>query len=153
MAGVRYTYTTAEIALSTGVTKSILQIRSVANHRALIEGWSVSFDGTSGTADPVGVTLLNQTTDGTWGTTLTPGNKKNTGDQETPQIAGYANASAEPTDGVIIKRLNVHPQGGYEYTAPFGQELVLPGIASNRIGLKCLAAQGVNCFGTFEMNE
>ena len=149
MAALIGTATTAEVALSAATAKTVLQLVAAANHRVKILGWGVYFDGTSSTAEPVLVRLLRQTTAGTM-TSLTPV-KADDSLAESLQTTAQHTASAEPTAGDVLKRINVHPQSGYEYSAPAFQEDVIGG--GDRVGIECTAPATVNVVAWIRFEE
>ena len=139
MAGILATAQTAEVATGTSA-KTILQLIAAANHRVKVKEWSVSFDGTSNTADPILIEVLRQSDAGTM-SVLTPVKIDADGD-ETLQTTAQENATVEPTAGDVVMREQVHPQGGYTWQAPFGGELVING--GDRLGIRVTAGADVN---------
>lgn len=141
---------TAEVALSAGVAKTVLQIAAPANQQVALTGWGIFFDGISPTAEPVQVEVMIQTTAGTM-TSLTP-RMTNRGCSGTLQTTAQHTATAEPTAGDVMDPKEVHPQAGYEkQIAPYSpQEIVLAG--GNRLGIKVTSPTALNCraFFTFE---
>ena len=153
MAGVFAAFITSEVALAAATAKTVVQIANAANHRAKLVKWSVSFDGTSGTAEPVVVELLRQTTAGTM-SSLTAA-KHNNDDAESIQTTGQHTATAPPTDSDVIDRQNVHPQGGLEIVFPFGQEPPIGGASAGatRLAIKCTAPANVNVIAKMYIEE
>lgn len=151
MAGVFFTITTeSEVALVAATEKTVLQIRAATNHRVLLKEWSVSFDGVSNTAQPVEVELRRTSADGTL--TAATEQKVNEGDNETIQATGHINATAEPTTKTeTVKAVNVHPQIGYTWQAPYGGEIVV--IGGNAIALIMTAPAAVNCWVDMTLEE
>ena len=139
MAGLKAVAQTVEIATGTS-KKTLIQLVAAANHRTLVKEFSIAFDGTSNTAAPILVEVARQTTAGTM-TSLTPV-KIDADADETLQTTAQHTATAEPTEGDVIMRENVHPQGGYTWQAPFGGELVVNG--GDRLGIAVTAAATVN---------
>ena len=125
MAGIKLIAQTAEVALAAGVAKTVLQVKAAANHRVLVKGWGVYFDGVSVAAEPVQVVMVRQTSAGTM-TSLTPvalGVYT-----ETIQMTAAHTATVEPTTGSeILDVAEVHPQSGYEVKFPLGEELIIAG--------------------------
>jgi hypothetical protein len=149
MAGVLGTAQTAEVALSAGVAKTVLQVVAATNHRVLIEAFNISFDGVSPTAEPVLVEVVRQTTAGTM-SALTPV-KLNTADDETLQATAQHTATVEPTTTDVLFRQDIHPQTGWKEFRPLGKEWVVPGGA--RIAVRCTAPASVNAVAGFDFNE
>jgi len=131
---------TAEIALTAATAKTVLQVIAPTNHRVKILSYGVSFDGTSSSAEPVQVRLIRQTTAGTM-TSLTP-TKRDNSLSETLLVTAQHTATAEPTAGDLLDAMEVHPQGGYEFICPQGQEFIIGG--GGRVGIECTAPANVN---------
>ncbi len=150
MSGITWTFTTTEIALAPATEKTGLQvITPTSHHRIKISGWGVYFDAASVEAGPGQVMFNRQSTIGTMtGLTAVKGN---TSDRETIQTSAAFNATAEPTNVNVLKRVEVHPQTGYEYVYPFGKELQVPG--GEKIGISALFPNSVNCVFFVEGEE
>ena len=133
--------TTAEIALTAATAKTVLQLVAAANHRVKLQAWGVYFDGTSSSAEPVQVELKRQTTAGTM-SALTPTKADDSIADTLLTTAQHTATGAEPTAGDLLKRVEVHPQGGYEEQCPYGQEYIMGG--GDRLGIVCTAPAGVN---------
>lgn len=142
MAGIKavVTTTSTEIALSAATAKTVLQLIAPANQRLLVKGLGVFFDGTEPLNQPVEIYLVKQSTAGTM-TAATP--VRETPGNETVQATAAINATAEPTTASTLRRLECHPQSGYEVLLPLGEEIVVAG--GERLGLICNAPQAVNC--------
>jgi hypothetical protein len=153
MAGVRFVASTAELALTAATAKTVLQLIAATNVRAKITYFGVFFDGVSGTAEPVQVRVLLQTT--AIGGTPTANNpvKVLTVDTETLQTTGaiYGGTPTEPTAGNVLRALEVHPQSSYAEQFPQGRELWVPG--GSRLGIECTAPAGVNVRVVIEGEE
>jgi hypothetical protein len=141
--------TEGEIGLLAATTKTVLQAVAPANQRVACRGWSISFDGTSGAAEPVQVDLLFQTTAGTM-SAATPVSEDGLG-AETIQVTAQKNATAEPTSGGVIRRYEVHPQTGMEMRYSPDEEILIKGGA--RLGLRVTAPAIVNCVAHFSLEE
>ena len=151
MAGVLGTLkAAAAVACAAGVAKTVLQGIGATNHRAKCLSWGVSFDGVSGVATPVLVELVRESDAGT-GTGVTAV-KINASDDETLQTTGLAANTVEPTVTSVICGVDVHPQGGYQETFPFGQEIPFSGTA-NRLGIRVNAPANVNCVPFMRFEE
>jgi hypothetical protein len=149
MARVRGVATTqGEIAASIGAAKTILQIVAAANHPVAIKGVSVSFDGTSASAEPIQVDLLRQTTAGTM-SAGTPVEETTTG--TTLQTTSQINATVEPTAGNVLRRWEVHPQSGLIEKFTIEDEIVVAG--GGRLGLRITAPAAVNALGSISFEE
>lgn len=143
--------TTADVALSAGVAKTVLQLATTAGTnlpRALAKKLILSFDGVATTNTPVLVEIAYQTSAGT-GTSVTP---VKIGDYaDTVLSAGFYNFSAEPTKGGVIEKFRIHPQGGVFEIAPLQLEIPVP--ANSRLGIILTAAQAVNATATLWADE
>lgn len=148
MAGIYLSAETNEIALTAATAKTVLQIVAPSNHRLKLTRWGVFFDGATPSAEPVVVELIRQTTAGTM-TTLTP--VVEVPITETIQSTAYHTATGEPTAGDVLRRREVHPQAGYEYIFPLGQELHIPG--GGRLGIRITSPAAVNAIGSLGWEE
>ncbi len=150
MSGLRWTVTTSEIPCPPGAAKTVLQIITPSSHHRIQGlGWGIYFDSTSVSAQPAQVRLLRQTTIGTM-TGITPV-LDDQGMPETIQSSAAVNASAEPTAAGVIKRIEVHPQTGYEFLWPIGREHPIRG--GEKIGIEVTAVDSVNAVGWFWGDE
>jgi hypothetical protein len=145
MARTRFSVSTeGELALTAATAKTVLQVASPANIGVAIRGLAVSFDGTSGAAEPGSVELVIQTSAGTM-TAATPQHDDRRATGLTIQTAAQKNATAEPTDsGVILRDWHVHPQTGVEFRWWLDEEIVIGGAAAVRVGVRCNMPAGVN---------
>lgn len=139
MAGILCIAQTAEIALSSATTETVLQIAAPTNQRLKLKRWGVFFDGVDSAAEPVQVRLLRQTDAGTM-SSLTP--VKQVAGSETVQTTAQHTATAEPTAGDVLDMAEVHPQSGFEVIIPFDMPIEVPG--GERIGIECTAPAAVN---------
>jgi hypothetical protein len=153
MAGVGFTAKTVEITIATGL-HSILQILAAANHAFLVKEWSISFKGIVTTGTPILVELLRQTTAGTGGAALTLVKSPADDYDETIQASALSAStvwSAEPTAGDVLDGVEVHPQTGYTWQAPFGQAIKVGG--GDRIGIRANCDVAVGCIVTMKCEE
>lgn len=140
--------TSVKVALVAATAKTVLHLLA-GSARIVIQAVTVSFDGTSNTAEPVLIRLVRQTTAPT-GTARNP-LKKDTDIATALLVTGLENVSVEPTDTDITLTYHIHPQAGAQYPLPLPGEITVPGAA--RIGLKITAPAGVNCLATIEGEE
>jgi hypothetical protein len=153
MARIVAVATTAEIALSAATAKTVLHFNCPANHLAVIKGWSISFDGTTVTAEPVQIRLLRQTAASGTGSTNTPV-KINPLVTASLQCTAKDSFSAEPTAGNVLFAIEVHPQAGYEKIYPLGDEPLCGGTGSaDALGIECTAPATVNVRATITFEE
>jgi hypothetical protein len=69
----------------------------------------------------------------------------------TLQTTAQKNATAEPTAGNVLRRWEVHPQGGWAEKFTIEDELILGSAA--RLGIECTAPANVNCQAHFSFEE
>lgn len=143
------TLSSAEVALSAATARTIVQLLAPTNQRLKVKAWGVYFDGVSATAEPVQVRLLRQTTAGTM-SALTP-IKVGVAGSETLQATGQTAATVEPAASNTLKRVEVHPQGGYEEVCAAGDEYIVEG--AGRVGIECTAPATVNVIGWLRYEE
>lgn len=142
MAGLVLVLTTPEIALSAATAKTVLQVAAPAQQRLKLMRWGVFFDGISPSAEPVQVRLLRQTTAiGGTPTAVTP-TLTQAGSESPQATAAYSAGGAEPSAGNVLDVKEVHPQSGWDYTFPLGQEIHVTG--GTRLGIECTAPATVN---------
>ena len=115
--------TTADVALSAATAKTILSVIAPASGAIRLVEFSVSFDGTSATAEPVTVELCKSTeaTAGT-STSQTPVQSGGTPSGKTARSSGKRNFTAEATTLTVLKTWLVHPQTGFTKQSPLGRE-------------------------------
>lgn len=135
------------VALVAGTAKTVLQVATPSTTDIKILGWSVSFDGASGTAIPVICQLL----DGDVAATVTAFTPDLYGNNQQPaslcvggtSATGY-NASVEGTMTSVtgIDQQHVHPQAGYGVWFPDdSRRRVGP---SRFLRIRCQAPAAVN---------
>lgn len=150
MARLQFSVTTeGAIALSAATAKTILQVAAPSNQRLAVKGFGVFFDGTSGSAVPVAVELLRQSTAGTMSSaTPVPDDDDWT---ETIQSTCQKTATVEPTAGSVLRRYDVPPTSGYERSYAPDEEIHIKG--GGRLGLRCTAPASVNVTGWIDIEE
>lgn len=143
--------TTTDVALSAATAKTILSVICAANAPVRICELSVSFDGTSGTAEPVTVELCSST-QATAGTTTSQTPVQCRGPTRTVQAGGARNYTAEPTVLTVLKRWLVHPQTGLVIQFPLGREPEQVTTA-DALCIRCTAPATVNAQAYIEFEE
>lgn len=148
MARNTFTHTnTVAVALVAATEKSALQLIA-GTAIVAVTGVDITFDGISNTAVPIIVKLITTSTAGT----LTARNPIKTTDRATALlVTGGENASAEGTNGNIMKIFHVHPQGGVYYPFSAKCEIEIPN--GGRLALKLTAPANVNCLATLHGEE
>lgn len=133
-------------AVATGTSaKTIASVIAASNHGIVISWIKVSFEGTSATATPILVEIINQDDDGT--NTANNPTERDPNHPDTLQASGNRNYTVEPTVNLVLESTYVHPQGF--------QTFVLPRIADGGkgIGVRVTAAADVNCVVSMEGEE
>ena len=131
----------------------VLQLLAAANHRVLVKEFSISFQGISNTAAPILVEVERHLDAGDDGDALTLA-KLNSADDETLQASAQENldgTSPPSISGVALFSELVHPQGGFNWQAPFGGEIVVPG--GGRLGILVTAGAAVDCVARMVAEE
>lgn len=113
---------TAQITPSSGVAKTVWQIKADAGTGIAVMPPRVAFDGTSTTAAKAVVEIVKGATGGT-GSSNTPVRTRGTTGSLTATVK--ENFSAEPTGGNTIWSEKVHTQSAWQY--PRGEILLDPG--------------------------
>jgi hypothetical protein len=148
MAALQGQVSLASTSLVGSTAKTVIRVKAPTNQRAKILGYGFYFDGTSNSAQPVQIQIGRISADGTLSTaTILPNEDELT---ETFQTSIGLNASAEPTYSNYMKTLTVHPQLGYEYLAPMGQEIIVKGGGMLGFVITAPAAVDVRGYIMFE---
>lgn len=143
--------TTADVALTAATAKTILSVINASNGLIRIVEMSVSFDGTSATAEPVTVELCSST-QATAGTNTSHTIVQSRGPTRTVQATAARNYTAEPTTLTVIKQWLVHPQTGITVQFPLGREPEQV-VTADAICIRCTAPAGVNARAHLEFEE
>ena len=153
MARTRFAVSTeGEIAFTAATARTALQLVTPANIGVAVRGFSVSFDGTSGTAEPGVVRLLMQTTAGTM-TAATPVHDDRRNGLTIQSSAQKSATGAEPTASTVLRNLHMHPQTGGEWRFWLDEEIVLGGAAAQRLGVEVTMPATVNGIVTLFCEE
>lgn len=145
----------SDVALAAGVAKTLLLIQTdtAEDEIARLCEFGVSFDGTSGTAEPVVVELClsDQTSLGTF-TIFTPVQFR--GRTRPARSQSFVAYTAEPGVLTVVKTWLVHPQTGISLQFPLGREpeTTAAGTAEG-LCIRCTAPAGVNARGYMEWEE
>lgn len=145
--------TTADVALSAATAKTILSVIAPSAGAIYLTEISVSFDGTSATAEPVTIELgkCTETGAGT-ATSQTPNQVGGTPTGKTARSSGKRNFTAEPTTITVVKRWLCHPQMGFTKQSPLGREETQDTTADSYV-LRITAPAAVNAQGYIEFEE
>ena len=134
----------AVVALSAGVSKTVLSVIAPAQFGVDLVSYRLGFDGVTAANTPVVVEIVSFTADGTGtgGTVVQVYGRSIT--------AGFTTKyaySVEPTGPTLIDRFSLTPNGGaLVYDIP--RDRTPDCAVSNLIGLRLTAAQTVNCNAT-----
>lgn len=139
-------------ALPAGSSLTVCRLKAPANQRVKVLGYGFFFDGTSNSAQPVQIQLGRISADITSPTSLTilPDEAELTETFQSSAVQSPAHAN-EPTYSGYLKTFTVHPQLGYEYLAPMGQEIILNG--GGMLGFVINAPATVNARGYVMFEE
>jgi hypothetical protein len=151
MAGLAFDLNIPVKALTASTPTTVAFLTAPNNQRVKVLGYGFYFDGTSNSAQPVEIKLARPTA-----ATLTAGGTAIPCDQgigETIQSTVGLSASVEPTltASLVCKCITVHPQLGYEYLAPLGQEEMVKGGQNFVVSVN--APAGVNIRGYMKFEE
>jgi hypothetical protein len=135
---------------TTNAVKTLVQLVAPSNHRVKVVGVRIGFHGTSNTNEPILVELVRQTSTAA-STTCTP-TKINAADDETLQTTGNYLFTSESTPGDIVETFpSCHPQAGFSYDYPLGQEVHV--VGGTKLALRVTAAQSVTADGQLKFEE
>lgn len=147
-----YVVTVDAIALAAATAKTIFEIGTPSTDRAKIKEWWVDFDGVSAAAIPGKVEVQRASAAVTTATTLA-GDKYDAADGAATAVTKHTTttegAGTLTAGSGWLKR--IHPQTGFHYQAPLGEELIIPVSAFFRI--RCTFAAIVNVTFGFVWEE
>jgi len=150
MAGLAFDVNIPSKALPVSAT-TVGFISTPSTQRVKLLGYGFYFDGTSNSAQPIEIKLARPTAG-----TLTAGGtavKCEPSVTTTIQSTVGLAASVEPTltASLVFKTITVHPQLGYEFLAPLGQEEILE--AGTNMVFSATAPAAVNIRGYMKFEE
>jgi len=150
MAALRCTLNIPSKAISATTATCFGFLTSASNQRVKVLAYGFFFDGQVNTNQPVEIKIARPTAG-----TLTSGGtiiKDEPGMAETPTTTVGLAASVEPTltASLVYKTLTVHPQFGYEWIAPMGQEEQLAGGTNWVVSINAPNAVNVRGYIKFE---
>ena len=127
MAALQVSVNIPSTSLASNTATVVGFLAAPPNQRVKVLGYGFFFDGTSNSNAPVAITLCTPTT-GTY-TSNTNGQLNEPELTETIQSTYGVAATGQPTISAsnTYKTITVHPQLGYEYLAPLGQEHIVKG--------------------------
>lgn len=150
MAGLAFDLNIPSNALSAASPTCVGFVTAPTNQRVKLLGYGFYFDGTSNSAQPVEIKLARPTAG-----TLTAGGTAVLCEPElteTVQSTVGIAASVQPTltASLVFKTFTVHPQLGYEYLSPLGQEEYVGGGKNLVASVNAPAAVNVRGYMKFE---
>jgi hypothetical protein len=154
MAALQWTQNIPSTSMNVTGGITIFAVKAPTNQRVKVLGYGFYFDGISNSAQPVQI-KIGRLTLFTGSYTTTAPNPEEPEITLTIQASTYvANtnaATAEPSYSTMLKTITVHPQLGYEYLAPLGQEDIVGG--AGYIGFQVAAPATVNIRGYVKCEE
>jgi hypothetical protein len=152
MAALQGQVSIPQTALPAGSSLTVCRLKAPTNQRVRVLGYGFFFDSTSNTAQPVQVQIGRIGADVASPSALTmlPNEEELNETFQTSAVQSTAHAN-EPTYSNYLKTLTVHPQLGYEYLAPPGQEIVIKG--GGMLGFVINAPAAVNARGYVMFEE
>lgn len=147
----QYTAVTTEVALAAATAKTVLLITAASTKRLQVAEFWVEGDGISGSAEPMVVEVLRKSGTLTGYGSITP----NPLDPAAPAAlftAGQGDGdSTEGTDGAVLYRHEVHPQGGKHYVFPLGRYIHL--AVNGVLGIRVTSPATGNVVAGFGVDE
>ncbi len=145
-------------SLTGGSGLTVLEIVAPANQRLKVLAYGFYFDGTSNSATPVQALIARPAAAGTY-TSILPVPVEGEVTESFQATYNYKNSGVEPTytapssgnSGNILKTFTIHPQLGYEYLAPLGQEDIIKG--GGTWAVQFTAQAGVDVRGYVKVEE
>jgi hypothetical protein len=130
---------------------TVLAFKAATNQRVKLLGYGFYLNGTLNSAQPVQV-LIGRITTFTGSYTAVTLNPEEPEISLTPQTTAYLNnaGTTEPTY-TALKTITIHPQLGYEYLAPLGQEDIIGG--AGYWGFQVTEPAAVNVRGYAKIEE
>lgn len=143
MSALAYTVNIPSTSLAGTTATVVAFITAPSNQRVKVLGYGFFFDGTLNSAQPVEIKLATPTTG-----TFTSGSNAQLAEPElteTIQSTYGIAASTQPTLAAsnTYKTITVHPQLGYEFLAPLGQEKIVKGGQNWCVSINAPAAVDV----------
>lgn len=146
MAGLLCSVSSPAVAYSAATTKTGLILTAPTNQRLQVVQFGMTTDLSSPTAVPGVLTIYKATTAGTF-TAVTP--VRLSAGSETPQATAGANATVEPTEGEVIRRIYLD-RGFFEARA-IDLRLSVPG--GTRLAFKVYTPSGISVLFWAEYEE
>lgn len=138
----------ASEAVSAATAETLIQLLTVANHRAALLGYGVGGSGTSNTQQPGIIDILRQTTLGT-GSALTLRRLQDT-IAEALLTTAVSQYTVEPTPGDLLRSHTLHPQAAFDIRDAFSREIIIGGAGRLAIRADFADAQTLEAYMDFE---
>ncbi len=138
----------ASEAVSAATVETLIQLLTVANHRAALLGYGVGGSGTSNTQQPGIIDILRQTTLGT-GSALTLRRLQDT-IAEALLTTAVSQYTVEPTPGDLLRSHTLHPQAAFDIRDAFSREIIIGGAGRLAIRADFADAQTLEAYMDFE---
>jgi len=149
MAGLLFYNNCPSTSLSAATATTVLGVSTPTNQRVKVLGYGLFFDGTLNSAQPIQAVLGAFTGGAAFASTAVV--KVEPELTETVQSKPYQWLTGQ-TEGTytVYKTFTVHPQLGYEYLAPLGQEDYVKGGTQWGIQLNAPATVNARGYAKFE---
>jgi hypothetical protein len=151
MAALQFYVNIPSIQLTASTATVVGFVSAPTNQRVKVLGYGMYFDGTTNSNQPVEIKLVTPTT----GTFVSGSNAQLQEPELTETIQSTYGTSCvtQPTLSAsnTYKTLTVHPQLGYEYLAPLGQEKIIAG--GKTFAVSCNAPNQVDVRGYLLVEE
>lgn len=135
-------------AVAAATVETLIQLLTVANHRAALTGYGLGSRGTSNTEAPGTINILRQTSAGTAGVLTL--NKTQDTISETLLTTGRSVFTVEPTPGSILYSNSLHPQASFDIKDAFGREFIIGGAGRMGIRASFVDVQTLDTYLLFE---
>lgn len=143
-----------EVALVAATAKRVLWVMGVTTIKPRLIEWGVSFDSTSGTAEPVIVKIFRCTSAGTTNSNSATVKKWDPDNPTANTLPFKTGWTTEPTrESQEMVAYEVHPQGGLVMQYPLGRELVIDNVTTDGFTIECTAPANVNVLPYFVWEE
>lgn len=129
--------------LDAGKPRTPAVVSAPTSQRLKILGYGFFFDGTLNSGQPVEIDIRRASASGA-GTVAIP-QPNDPSPHEEFQASWLIDCTNEPTYTSTLKTIAIHPQLGYEYLAPIGQEIIVRG--GGILGFQANAPAAVNIRG------
>ncbi len=138
----------ASEAVVAATVETLIQLLTVANHRAALIGYGCGGTGTSNTQAPGIVDILRQTTLGT-GTVLAV-RKLQDSLSESLLTTAVSQYTVEPTAGDLLRAHTLHPQADFDIRDAWSREIIMGGAGRLAIRADFVDAQTLEAYMDFE---